>query len=329
MPYVDTQKFKNKSKVKSAMSSIADFQNRLRKNQNKRAPLFKKRKTTCYRLFDRDIPEYPVTVDQYGDSMLFSIYEGKHGLATQPFDAMVEYACELLGIHPSKVYKKTRRRRIAGQQHEKLDTAKQRFSVMENGLRFSVNLSDYTDTGLFLDHRNTRRQVMLESKGKRVLNLFAYTGAFTVYAHAGGAQSTTSVDLSKTYLNWTRENLELNHLDLREANLVQSDTFAFLATALQQNERFDLIIVDPPTASKSKRTQHDFDLQRDHGELLKAAEQLLVPGGKIYFSNNFMQFKMNAEGLSSDLKIQEITQLSVPEDFRKSPPPHRCWTITS
>ena len=242
---------KIKLKVKSVMSSIADFQNRLRKNQNKRAPRFRKQNTTCYRLFDRDIPEYPVTIDRYEDAMLFSIYEGKHGLAMRPFDAMIEYARELLGIHPHKVFERTRSRRIAGQQHEKLDTAQQRFSVRENGLQFWVNLSDYTDTGLFLDHRQTRAMVGEMAAGRDVLNLFCYTGSFTVYAAAGKARSTCSVDLSNTYLDWTKRNLALNGFAAGDHTLIKTDVMKYLYKA---EKMYDLAIVDPPTFSNSKST---------------------------------------------------------------------------
>jgi 23S rRNA G2069 N7-methylase RlmK/C1962 C5-methylase RlmI len=196
--------------------------------------------------------------------------------------------------------------------------------VRENGLKFLVNLSDYLDTGLFLDHRVTRSLVRSEAAGKRFLNLFAYTGAFTVYAAAGGAASTTTVDLSNTYLRWAKQNLRLNGFTGQAHRLARDDARKFLEYH-PPGPAYDLAVVDPPTFSRSKKLDRDWDIQRDHAELLNRLLRLMTPGGAIYFSTNFRTFKLAADELRR-AETREITRQTIPPDFRESRI-HRCWRI--
>lgn len=308
------------------MDSIESFRNRLQKNLKRRRKRFHRDGIYCFRVYDRDIPAFPLTIDVYEDALLFSIYEGKHGVASLPFDELMDVSRVQLGIEKDRVFQKTRRRRVAGQQHEKLNATNERFSVRESNLQFWVNLRDYTDTGLFLDHRNTRAQVRTEALGKRVLNLFSYTGSFSVYALAGGADQVTSVDVSGPYLRWAEDNIRLNQLRLEKARFIRHDVKEYLEETWRNNERFDLIIIDPPTASKSKRAVSDFDIQRDYVALLSMANRLLTPGGCIFFSTNFQQFQFDEASIDG-VRVTDMTHQSVPEDFRRSPPPHRCWRL--
>ena len=196
------------------------------------------------------------------------------------------------------------------------------FEVREDGLEFLVNLHDYLDTGLFLDHRPLRARVRELSKDKRFLNLFCYTGAFSVYAAAGGAAETTSVDLSQTYLDWTARNLALNGFDLTRNKLVRDDAVAYVQN---HSAMFDLIFVDPPTFSNSKRAQ-DFDVQRDHVALLKLCGQRLFPGGRILFSNNFRRFKLDEAALA-EFSIRDISAATIPFVFERNPRIHRTWEL--
>jgi 23S rRNA G2069 N7-methylase RlmK/C1962 C5-methylase RlmI len=196
--------------------------------------------------------------------------------------------------------------------------------VTESGLKFLVNLSDYLDTGLFLDHRLTRAMVRSEAAGKRFLNLFGYTGAFTVYAAAGGAAATTTVDLSKTYLLWAQRNLRLNEIRGKQHRLVRHEARRFLDDH-PAGEYYDLAVVDPPTFSRSKRQERDWDIQRDHAELLNRLRELMAPGGVIYFSTNFRRFHLAEEELHG-MTIREITRQTIPPDFRDRRP-HRCWRM--
>jgi 23S rRNA G2069 N7-methylase RlmK/C1962 C5-methylase RlmI len=197
--------------------------------------------------------------------------------------------------------------------------------VHEGGLKFVVNLSDYVDTGLFLDHRNTRQMVRERSAGKQVLNLFGYTGSFSVYAAAGGATSTTTVDKSSTYTEWTRENLELNGFIGPAHSIVRSDIKAFL-DGLRPIEKWDLVVVDPPTFSNTKGMEVDWDVQRDHAELLQRLAGHIVPGGTVFFSTNFRRFKLDETALG-DYSVRDITRQTIPDDFRNERI-HKCWVLT-
>ena len=226
-----------------------------------------------------------------------------------------------------QVFLKKRQKRRQGDQYEKIGDQKKMRTVTEGELKFLVNLSDYVDTGLFLDHRVTRSMVRDQAEGKSFLNLFAYTGSFTAYAADGGATDTTTVDLSKNYLAWASENLKLNGLDGPQHRFVPSDSIEFLQKAANDpKQRFDLVVVDPPTFSNSKRTEDDWDVQEQHVEMLDLVSQVLNPGGVVYFSTNFRKFKPRLAELSQFESI-EISSKTVPEDFRNRKI-HRCWKMT-
>jgi len=236
-------------------------------------------------------------------------------------------AAKTLGVPVQQVFLKKRQKRRQGDQYEKIADQKKMRTVTEGELKFLVNLSDYVDTGLFLDHRVTRSMVRDQAEGKSFLNLFAYTGSFTVYAADGGATDTTTVDLSKNYLSWASENLKLNGLDGPQHRFVPSDSIEFLLNAVKDpKQRFDLVVVDPPTFSNSKRTEDDWDVQDQHVEMLDLVSQVLNPGGVVYFSTNFRKFKPRLAELSQFDSI-EISGKTVPEDFRNRKI-HRCWKMT-
>jgi len=237
----------------------------------------------------------------------------------------LEAISEALFVDRGDIYVKLRERQKGEQQYEKQAEEGARIAVEEGGHQFYVNLTDYLDTGLFLDHRTTRAMVQAEAEGVRFLNLFSYTGAFSVYAAAGGARSTTSVDMSRTYTLWAQDNLELNGFRGRRHRCIQSDVFAFLKDPARQDERYDLIVLDPPTYSKSKRMQGDFDIQRDQVFLIRTTLDLLAPGGRLYFSTNFRKFRLH-EPAFADVAWEEITHRTIPEDFRRSDI-HRCWLM--
>jgi 23S rRNA (cytosine1962-C5)-methyltransferase len=219
-----------------------------------------------------------------------------------------------------------RRRQRGSAQYERSDRPGQRLEVAERGLRFEVNLGRYLDTGLFLDHRDTRAWVRDQAEGLTVLNLFAYTGSFSVYAAAGGARSTVTVDMSATYQNWTRRNFLLNGIDdFKRHRLVCADVLEFLDSARAARARFDLIVLDPPSFSNSKRMRASFDVQRDQMALLEKTVALLAPEGRLVFSNNRKGFRLDpaAERLG---RVEEITARTVPPDFGRQRP-HRCWLV--
>jgi 23S rRNA (guanine2445-N2)-methyltransferase / 23S rRNA (guanine2069-N7)-methyltransferase len=289
-----------------------------------------RRGITCFRIYERDVPEVPLVVDRYDDSLHITEYERPHerDLARHSawLELMKETAAKTLEVPVEKVHLKSRHKRSRGDQYQKVADAQQTQQVTENGLKFWVNLSDYVDTGLFLDHRVTRQMVREQSAGKTVLNLFAYTGSFTVYAAAGGAAATTTVDLSKNYLQWAQRNLELNSLYSPNHEYIARDCVEFVNEAVEGGERkYDIVIIDPPTYSNSKRLDDDWNVQTGHAELLNATLKLLNPDGVIYFSTNFRKFKLYQDQLSN-FSIQEISKHTVPEDFRNRRI-HRCWKL--
>ncbi len=303
------------------------FANRLRKitRHRRRWP---GRGITCYRVYNRDIPEIPITVDIYEDHLHIAEYDRPHDrtMAEQGdwLDMLVTSAAEVLGIPQEKIYLKRRQRQRGNDQYSKVSETRNVFMVHEGGLTFEVNLSDYLDTGLFLDHRNTREMVRKESAGSRMLNLFAYTGAFSIYAADGRAISTTTVDLSKTYLDWAKRNFSANGFEGPHHRFVQSDAVAFVHRHAP-GEHYDIAVIDPPTFSNSKRTEDVFDVQRDYSGLLNATAELMPKGSVIYFSTNFRRFKFDPDTLGG-LGAHEISNQTVPEDFRNKRI-HRCWRI--
>lgn len=286
-----------------------------------------KKGITCFRLYDRDIPEIPLVVDRYEDCLHITEYERPHDRAPAEhadwLELMQQTAATTLEVEPEKAFLKTRRRQRGTQQHQKLSRESFTVIAQEGGLNFYVNLSDYVDTGLFLDHRITRGMVREQAAGKRFLNLFAYTGAFTVYAAAGGAIATTSVDTSATYLDWAEANLELNQLTAPEHDLVRADVMTWLRE-VDSPVPYDLMMIDPPTFSNSKSLEEDWDVQAKHVELLTLALGHLAPGGTIYFSTNFRRFKLDEANIPAT--FHEISRQTVPEDFRNQRI-HRCWRM--
>jgi 23S rRNA G2069 N7-methylase RlmK/C1962 C5-methylase RlmI len=306
--------------------------NRLRKKQRHLRKWAKRNQITCYRVYHLDVPEIPFSIDRYNDKLYVSEWKRRrypHEPEQHPLwiEWMLETICETLEVDRSDLFLKQRERKKGKSQYEKVSTEQHRMLVEESGLKFWVNLSDYLDTGLFLDHRNTRQMVREEAEGKRVLNLFAYTGSFTVYAAAGGATHTTTVDMSKTYLHWAHDNLEANELDGRQHRLIHSDVFAFLKDEARNREEYDLIVLDPPTYSASKRMEGTLDVQRDHFFMIRRCLELLSPGGVLYFSTNFRKFSLDDNAVRAAASCEEITNRSVPEDFKHSQI-HRCWRIT-
>lgn len=281
---------------------------------------------SCYRLYERDVPEVPLVVDVYEDRLHLAEYERPHerdaGQHAAWLELMVRTACQATGIDRRRAYLKRRGRRSGGVQYERVAEKGEAIIVGEQGLKFEVNLTDYVDTGLFLDHRVTRAMVREQAAGRRFLNLFGYTGAFSVYAAAGGAASTTTVDLSATYLDWAERNLVLNGFVGAEHELVQGDAMEFLASS-GTGGGFDLVVVDPPTYSNSKRTEEDWDVQRLHRPLLEALRLKVVDGARVYFSTNFRGFKPD---LPECFESREISDKTVPEDFRNKRI-HRCWLL--
>jgi 23S rRNA (cytosine1962-C5)-methyltransferase len=305
------------------------FYNRLLKVFRHRSKQAKRMEVSCYRLYDKDLPEFPVTIDLYGDQVCLSEYKAKHTLTEEEYldwqDGTIKVIAEVLQIQEEQIYTKERRRIIGRRtQYQKTGEEQVFFEVMENGLKFQVNLSDYLDTGLFLDHRITRKMVCDEAEGKRVLNLFAYTGSFSVYAAAGGATEVTTVDLSNTYTNWGRRNMELNgYTDPDRYRFVVADVKQYLPTLADMS--VDVVIMDPPTFSNSKKMKDILDIQQDHVELINQALRVLQPGGVLYFSNNATRFRLDRDALQAS-DVKEITRITTPFDF-EGKLKRWCWRM--
>lgn len=305
--------------------------NRLQKKQRHLRKWARRNKVSCYRVYHLDIPELPFSIDWYGDKLHISEWRRNHPHPPEQHplwqEWMLEAICDALHVDREDMYLKLRERQKGKKQYEKVAQEQERMVVEESGHQFYVNLTDYLDTGLFLDHRTTRQMVEQEAAGKKMLNLFCYTGAFTVYAAAGGATHTTSVDLSKTYLHWAQDNLVLNDLAGRHHRVIHSDVLAYLRDPVRERERYDIIVLDPPTVSKSKRMEGDFDIQRDYPFMVDRCLSMLSAGGHLYFSNNFRGFVFDEAVFAKASTWEEITHKTIPEDFRNSNI-HRCWLAT-
>ncbi|MCD4500720.1 class I SAM-dependent methyltransferase [Chromobacterium vaccinii] len=312
------------------MQDVSAFTNRLAKNYKHYAKWARRQGLDAWRVYDKDVPQFPFALDIYGSRVHLQEYDTGWEMGDDEYrawiDAVVAAIAQVTGIPAAAVTLKNRRRQKGVSQYEKVGVEGEDFVVEEFGQRFIVNLDQYLDTGLFLDHRNTRKRVREEAAGKRFLNLFAYTGSFTVYAGAGGAVSSETVDMSNTYQDWSRRNFELNGLDLGKHKLVRADVFQYLEEAVDAGKRFDLIVMDPPTFSNSKKMRDILDVQRDHVWLIDYAMALLAPGGWLYFSNNLRTFQLD-DRLSQDYQIQDVSGQSVPEDFRNRKI-HQCWRIS-
>ncbi len=282
---------------------------------------------TCYRLYDRDVPDHPLILDWYDGDLVVYVHTRKKDATPEARAGWMEGAlaeiAEALQISRDRMHVKERGRRTEGEQYRRLGSSRCEREVQEFGLKFLVNLDDYLDTGLFLDHRETRRIIREQSAGKRFLNLFAYTGSFTVYAAAGGAVATHTVDISKTYLDWAQRNLDLNVLVGLQHTLERADVLRWLPDAARSGQRFDLILCDPPTFSNSARMTGFLDVDEQHPQLINQCLDLLTPEGVLYFSTNQRSFRLRPDEIRTD-RAFEISKRTVPLDFRNKQI-HRCW----
>lgn len=305
------------------------FANRISKNRKQLAKWVKREAISSYRLYDADIPEYAVAVDVYGDELHVQEYAPPKKVdqvkAFSRIQDIMQALPVALSIAPEKIVLKQRKRQQGSNQYEKHSETHRFKEVLEHGCRLLVNLHDYLDTGLFLDHRPIRQRIQQEAAGKDFLNLFCYTGTASVHAAKGGAKSTTSVDMSATYLNWAKRNMDLNGLDIPANTQVQSDCLKWLR--VQRDAAYDLIFMDPPTFSNSKRMEGVLDVQRDHVDLIEGAMRLLREEGVLYFSNNYRRFKIDHDALA-DFHIEEITRATLDPDFKRNDRIHSCFRIT-
>ncbi|MDX2493731.1 MAG: bifunctional 23S rRNA (guanine(2069)-N(7))-methyltransferase RlmK/23S rRNA (guanine(2445)-N(2))-methyltransferase RlmL, partial [Desulfuromusa sp.] len=314
--------------VKKILSPGAEmFANRLRKNLKKLKKWAARENIDCYRLYDADLPEYAVAVDIYGDEVHLQEYRAPKEIdehkAAERLREVQDALPLVLDLTPDKIHLKVRQQQKGSGQYEKQARRGVLKEVQEGNCHFLVNLTDYLDTGLFLDHRPTRKLIQKLADGTRFLNLFAYTGAATVHALMGGAITTTTVDMSKTYLAWAEKNIALNHFDPKDEELIQADCLSWLDTATEQ---YDLIFLDPPTFSNSKGMDATFDVQRDHVDLLHKTVRLLALGGTLIFSNNLRKFRMDHDSLP-EMTIEDISTKTISLDFERHSRIHNCWLI--
>lgn len=310
------------------MSNPTVFANRLRKMSKHYDKWARRQGITCYRIYDADLPDYPVAIDRYERYIHAAEYARPHGMSSEEHRGWRaecrQVMAEVLEVPQLHIFFKTRERQSGTQQYEKVSERSEEFVVQEGGLQFWVNLSDYLDTGLFLDHRPTRAMLRERAAGRSVLNLFAYTGSFTVYAAAGGAVRTTSVDLSNTYLTWAERNLQLNDLAGPQHEFVRADVKDWLRQEAPAD--YDLIVLDPPTFSNSKAMRHILDVQEDHPFLINQCLRRLRPGGTIFFSTNYRRFELNAAAIRSE-QLKNITAQTIPPDFSNKKI-HYAWEIS-
>lgn len=303
------------------------FANRLRKNRRRLNAWLKREGIECYRLYDADMPEYAVAVDLYGPLVHVAEYRAPAGVdadaASRRLDEVLSALPQALGVAPADIACKVRQRQRGSEQYTRQGSRGEYHSVREGQAKLLVNLHDYLDTGLFLDHRPLRLRIAAEARGRDFLNLFCYTGAATVHAAVGGARSTTSVDLSNTYLGWLRKNLAHNGLGENRNHLVRGDCLGWLQ---QGGADFDLIMLDPPSFSNSRALKDSFDVQRDHAALVRAAMARLRPGGQLYFSNNRRGFRLDPE-LAEEFDCQDITRETLDPDFARNPKIHVCFSL--
>ncbi len=298
----------------------SSLKNRIRKNYKHLRKWAKRTNTECFRIYDRDIKEYPIAIDVYAGRFCVQYFSYDRDDEELDTNEVNEILISLFG--DCSIYSRSRIRRRKLEQYEKRGEEKEFFTVLEYGVKFKVNLRDYLDTGLFLDHRETRKMVAQQAIGKKLLNLFAYTCSFSVHAAVAGATFTKSVDMSNTYTLWGRKNFELNNLPESKNCIVRDDCMKFLE---KETGKFDIIVIDPPTISRSKRMDEMFDVQKDYMQLITHALRLLEKGGVIYFSTNYRKFIFDKE-VFPKCEIEEISNKTVPEDFNKKNI-HRCWKV--
>jgi 23S rRNA (cytosine1962-C5)-methyltransferase len=311
---------------------VSPFKNRLLKNAKHWQKWAKRMDTEAWRVYDKDVPQFPFAIDIYKDFVHLQEFDTGWEQSDEDYEGWI-YAVKIaiqsvLNVPLDNISHKTRRRQKGEQQYEKqlADKKYPDFVVQEQGQSFWVNLYNYLDTGLFLDHRPLRAHIRHIAQGKRFLNLFAYTGSFTVYAAAGGASRSVTVDLSNTYQLWSIKNFALNQLDLAAHTCVRADVFAYLEGAGRDNEQFDLIVMDPPSFSNSKKMDGVLDIQRDHVQLIENAMRILHRDGELYFSNNLRSFVLDEARLSKKFQILALSSKTVPDDFRDKRI-HQSWCI--
>ncbi|MGO8829467.1 MAG: bifunctional 23S rRNA (guanine(2069)-N(7))-methyltransferase RlmK/23S rRNA (guanine(2445)-N(2))-methyltransferase RlmL [Steroidobacteraceae bacterium] len=309
------------------------FANRLRKNLSRLEPWAERERIDCYRLYDADMPEYAFAIDVYGrDARHLFVQEYAppksvdQESARQRRREVLAVLPEVLAVPPAHVHSRVRRPQKGAEQYEKRALSAERHVVQEGGLKFWVNFRDYLDTGLFLDHRIVRGMLREWAREADFLNLFCYTGTATVYAAAGGARSSVSVDLSNTYLDWAHENLLLNGFGGEEHELHRADCLQWLEGQETWGPRFDLIFLDPPTFSNSKRMEGVLDVQRDHVGMIRRSLKLLRPAGRLVFSTNYTRFKLDSETLG-DLSVEDISARTIPRDFERHARIHHCFVV--
>jgi 23S rRNA (guanine2445-N2)-methyltransferase / 23S rRNA (guanine2069-N7)-methyltransferase len=310
------------------------FANRLRKNLQKLSAWAKGAGVECFRVYDADMPEYSFAIDLYGagEDRHAHVQEYAAPKSVNPENArerrreVLTVLPEVLGLPLTRIHSRVRKPQKGDEQYDKRGSGGERVTVSEGGLKFWVNFRDYLDTGLFLDHRLVRGVLRERAKGTDFLNLFCYTGSATVYAAAGGARSTTSVDLSNTYIDWAQDNLALNGFSSRGNELFREDCLSWLESEEAKGPRFDLIFLDPPTFSNSKRTDSVLDVQRDHVGMIRRVMKLLRPQGQLFFSTNYTRFKLDVDALA-DLQVEDISAASIPKDFERNPKIHRCFVL--
>jgi 23S rRNA (cytosine1962-C5)-methyltransferase len=314
-----TQKFETQGQM---------LANRVKKRFKHIAKRYQKQNLEVFRLYDWDIPEIRAVVDWYAGHLVVGEYTRRQSVP-QWLPMMGSAVAEAMGVSPDRVHLKERRAgRQDGKRYERLDYTDRKIVVSERDLKFLVNPSDYVDTGLFSDHRNTRQMIRKMAGGKDFLNLYCYTAAFSCYAARGGAKSTLSVDRSETAVRWARENMNLNEIPEENNRLIQAHTFDFLKKAKRSGRQFDLAVVDPPSFSTTRMRNHEFDVARDHPRLLAETFEVMRPAGIVLFSTNHQSFELQVGQLGADA-VKEITDTTIPEDYmRKRQPIHRCWRIT-
>lgn len=306
-----------------------ELANRLQKNLRKLKAFIKRGHTNAYRIYDADIPEYALAIDRYADWLHVQEYAPPKSIDAKTAQQRLEQALltlpDALGVAPDHIVLKQRKQQKGRSQYEKQGRVEQALLVHEHGVKFKVNLTDYLDTGLFLDHRPMRYWMQQHASGKTVLNLFCYTGTVSVHAAVGGAKRVDSVDMSATYLRWAEENFALNGLRAApyQYRFIQADVLEWLENS---QGSYDLIFLDPPTFSNSKRMDTVFDVQRDHVYLIRHCMRLLAAGGTLVFSNNFRQFKLDPS-INADFSVQDYRLQSLPEDFQRDPKIHGCWLM--
>lgn len=308
---------------------IGAFVNRMGKNIKHLRKWAQRQDIEAWRMYDRDIPQYPFAADIYADHVHLQEYDTGWLMHKTDYEKwlaeVVEAVLFVTGLPKEHIHVKKRQRQKGKDQYEKTDVTGTDFVIHEHGRAFWVNLDKYLDTGLFLDHRNTRQKIGNIAAGKRFLNLFAYTGSFSVYAATGGALFSETVDLSNTYLQWAQRNFELNGLDMQAHQIVRADVFQYLQKAVEDHKQFDLIVMDPPSFSNSKKMLDILDIQRDQEKLIDGAMRLLSKQGSLYFSNNLRSFTLNPV-LEQRYDVNNISRKTIPEDFRNTRI-HQCWEI--